>query len=629
MVDKKSPPFETEHGSDGLPQYIIPGTRSSDHTSGRLHGGASKRSVSAVIGMAEQKAKLAVERGARDFPRLGQAWGGVDPGDWRGAGDLDETGCLPSNCPVRPLGYENENYFFEDTSGQIFNSGDKAMSVERVQKLFAGCEEFVCWAWPGFGPKGKGVTGFKAEHARRDLFAACRQKGPWSMTEKVRGRGAWRDDEGHLILHCGDYLWVNGSLHETGELGGYFYVRRPATFSPWEQPVDAGDNPAVEIFKAFSTWNMKRGRTDALLLLGSLGVSMLGASIDWRPSTFIIGDAGTGKSELTGASGLIRAIMGKAMIATTNATEAELYQTAGHDCLAISIDELEGDDNPAQAKKIIKMSRDAASGSIRIRGGADHKGVEFQARSPFYFSGINPPGLNPATLSRLAVLQLLPLAADKVEPPTLHAIETVGPRLLRCVVDGYGVYEDRLRDYMAVLREGGHNARGQRTFGTFLAAAHTLLGDEGLHELGFPAGLDTDDALDYWSTELAADALPELETSGQNFQECIEWLMNARPEVFRGGARSSVAEILRDKEISFDVKKNLLFQADLGLLEWDEFSKRVMQKDASGHWMAELKRGVVLAVPNKGQQLARVFDGSRYAGSWHWALSSSPDGIVI
>jgi len=32
---------------------------------------------------------------------------------------------------------------------------------------------------------------------------------------------------------------------------------------------------------------------------------------------------------------------------------------------------------------------------------------------------------------------------------------------------------------------------------------------------------------------------------------------------------------------------------------------------------------------NKGQQLARVFDGSRYAGSWHWALSSSPDGIVI
>ncbi|MBF9672485.1 hypothetical protein IAI19_11600, partial [Streptococcus pseudopneumoniae] len=85
---------------------------------------------------------------------------------------------------------------------------------------------------------------------------------------------------------------------------------------------------------------------------------------------------------------LVKEILGRGMIATTNATSAGLYQIVGHDTLPIGIDEIEGDDAGDQAQQIIKMARDAASGSMRIRGGADHKGVEFMARSAFLFSAI-------------------------------------------------------------------------------------------------------------------------------------------------------------------------------------------------------------------------------------------------
>jgi hypothetical protein len=199
---------------------------------------------------------------------------GVDPGAWKEQGDVDDTGCLPEDVPVRPLGYNGEDYYFEDTKGQIFCTGDKAMGVERIQKLFSLHEDFLCWAWPSYDKK-KRVVGFKAEEVRRDLYAAAHKKGAWQPTELVRGRGAWVSSDGKLVLHCGEYLWIDGKLTDTGEIGAHFYVRRPAGTIPWHQPVPHEDNPAMELFWLLNTWNMDRGKTDAMLTLGWLGVSML------------------------------------------------------------------------------------------------------------------------------------------------------------------------------------------------------------------------------------------------------------------------------------------------------------------------------------------------------------------
>lgn len=578
---------------------------------------AARKKVSAVIGASRLKLEVVDRRQRVRWPHKGMPYQGVAPGAWREEGPLDDTGLLPADCPVRPLGYSGEDYYFVDTSGQVFNSGDKALGVERVQKLFAGNEDFLYWAWPAFG-KGKTpkVTGFKAEEVRRDLFAACRTRGPWTPTDRVRGRGAWLDGEGRLVLHCGEYLWVNGKLEDTGELGDYFYVRRQASLIPSSEPVTADINPAVEIVRMLRTWNFERGDVDVMLMLGWMGAALMGAALDWRPSVFVVGDAGTGKSELTGKHGLLRQVLGRSMLSTTNASEAGLYQIVGHDSLPIGIDELEGDDNADQAQKIIKMARDTASGSVRIRGGSDHKGVEFAAQSTFIFSAINPPGIPPASLSRLAILQLNPLITVEGKAPRIKAAETVGPRLLRRLADHFGDFPATYEAYRATLREHGHSSRGQNTFGTFLAAAHLLLGDEGMEA----AGLQWEN-IDHWGEALRADAVPELESVKPTWLDCLERILTRPIDRFSSGQRQTIAQILEEhanNAIGFDAAVTSLAAADVGLVAPEN-----------------VLTGPLLAIPNQSDMLAKMMAGTPYAAigasttSWSWALRRGPKDIVI
>lgn len=591
-------------------------------------GNAGRRRAAGVVKGGMARLELATRAGKPVWPPRGRPHNGIAPGKWRSEGEKDETGSLPHDCPVKPLGYDGENYYLIDTLGQVFNSGTGALGVERMQKLFAGQEDFLCWAWPswskGSEAKPAEVIGFKAEEARRDLFAACARKGPWNATDRVRGRGAWRDEQGRLVLHCGDHLVVDGRTEECGEVGEYFYPRRPATPAPWAEPVErAEDNPAVELFKALRTWNFVRGDLDVILFMGWIFVALSAGALEWRPSIFTVGDAGTGKSQLLK---LLKGILGRLMISTTNASEAGLYQLVAHDSLPIGIDELEGEDGQAQAQKIIKMARDAASGSIRIRGGQDHKGVEFAAQSAFSFSAINPPPLPPASLTRLALLQLRPIEATG-RAPVLKAAETFAPKLLRRIVDHWQDLPTFLDAYRDKLREvGRHDARGQDTFGTFLAGAHILLGDEGMDELMLPRG-ETSPAADHFVLLLRSDVAPELEGRLPNWLRCIEAIMTAQPDAWRSGERQTVGQIVEqltaDKSASFPQARLMLAAADIGIVPAEDALPDIGTRDQ-----------FVLAVPNDSKTLGKLLRDTSYGspngdGNWRFALSQAPEQIVL
>jgi len=571
------------------------------------------RKVGGLIRSATQKVKRKIEERQAVYPPRGGMLDGLKPGAWLEDGVFDDTGHLPYNCPVRPLGYDGEDYYFVDTMGQVFNTGTTSMGVERIQKLFAGHEAWLDWAFPSFS-KGGSVTGFKAEMVRRALYAACRERGAWSPTDMVRGRGAWRDPHGGLILHCGDHMWINGEILPTGEHGDHLYVRRPRSMSPWPDPVLPEDNPAPRLVEILRTWHMGRGDVDAVLLLGAIGVAMLGGALSWRPSMMIVGDAGVGKSELTGKDGVLKTVLGRMMVSTTNATEAGLYQLVGHDSVPIAIDELEGDEGIEQAQKVIKMARDAASGSVRIRGGQNHKGVEFQAQSTFFFSGINPPPMPPASLTRLAIIELLPLKAGSNKPPTLEASETVGPRLLRILADRWTDLQDHLDEFSNILRDHGHDSRGQKTFGTFLAVAHLMLGRDGCKRLGLP-----EDDLYRWGEWLAADKVPELEGKAPTWEQALNAIQTSIIENYSGGARRTVAhelEQLKNKDGSIHDVRERLALIDIGLL--DDPKHR-------GHHM--------LAIPNQSRVLAKALNGTPFSnghqGNWHYAFRRGDPNVVM
>lgn len=574
--------------------------------------GKGRRRVAAVTGGARARIDVAQQRNkTTQWPKPGDAHRDIVPGAWKTEGFFDDTGELPEGCPIRPLGYEGENYYFVDTKGQVFNTGDKALGVERIQKLFSRYENFLVWGWPSFGKGGKTITGFKAEEVRRDIFAAADKRGPWSPTELVRGRGAWLSSDGKLVLHCGEYLWMDSRLEDTGEVGEHFYVRRPAGIVPYAGEVGSDDNPAPMLVEALRTWNFERGDTDVMLLLGWLGVAMMGAALDWRPSVFLVGESGTGKSEL---HKLLKQVAGRGMVSTTNATEAGLYQIVGHDSLPICIDELEGEDGIEQAQKIIKMARDAASGSVRIRGGADHKGVEFQARSAFLFSAINPPPIPPASLTRLAILQLNELKTVDGAVPQLEDADSIGPRLLRRVADNWHDFPRIYEDYRTVLREGGHNSRGQNTFGTLLASAHLLLGDEGMDAAGLPY-----ETLEHWGTVLSADAVPELADKKPTWQECLDHILTTPIDNWTSGGKPTVARVLEEVtagKMEYQFAQERINAADIGLLKPQQCGE-----------------GYGLAIPNQSKIIGRMLADTPFghrggSGSWSWALKRGPEGII-
>ncbi len=72
----------------------------------------------------------------------------------------------------------------------------------------------------------------------------------------------------------------------------------------------------------------------------------------------------------------------------------------------MAIDELEASAVSRKASEIVDLARVASSGGTISRGGADHEGVQFTLRNAFLFSAINPPPMEPADRSRMAILNL-------------------------------------------------------------------------------------------------------------------------------------------------------------------------------------------------------------------------------
>jgi hypothetical protein len=163
----------------------------------------------------------------------------------------------------------------------------------------------------------------------------------------------------------------------------------------------------------------------------------------------------------------------------------------GHDSRAVALDEMEPGLDERKASNIADLMRTSASGAIGRRGSAGGTASEFQMRSAFLFSAINNPLHTAADLSRVAVLRMLPFDKDSEKGEPINA-ETTGPMILaqmmRAWGDGGHGFKMQYDRFAAALAEGGHEKRGQDTYGTLLACAAMLLGDELAAELGVPLG---------------------------------------------------------------------------------------------------------------------------------------------
>jgi hypothetical protein len=439
---------------------------------------------------------------------------------------------LPEDSPVTALGHRDGTYNYLDGCGQLRTLGEKEHNQATLDSLFASDHEWMRRNFARIGEKGE-VNGTRYDALRQALMNACFKAGIFDPAERVRGRGAWRGENGQLILHRGDAVFDGRAWQKPSLIGKHLYLAdaplpRPAGK---QQPGGPG-GPATELIALLNTWNLRRGEIDTRLLLGWMGAAMVGGALDWRPALWVTGGRGSGKSTL---HRLISGIMAGAVISVSDATAAGIWQRLGYDSLPVIVDELEPGENISATSNIIRFARLAASGGELARGSADHKARRFTARSCFLFSSILVPPLTPQDRSRIVILNLGELRNTKPPGLTDKGLAELGALILRRLVDQWDRYPETLDRYRAALMAESASAREADVLGTLLTISNLLLSDEGIaddaarreamqllsfRDQGDDGGRDEEQCLSH----LRTIALP---LSGQSRRTADQWISEA------------------------------------------------------------------------------------------------------
>lgn len=529
------------------------------------------------------------------------------PGAWRLAGFKNRRTNLPANCPVVPLGKNKDVFFFLNTLGEVHTLAANA-GKGHIDALFAGRGLYLCWAWPRWvAPKKDDgewqVNNWAAEDARTDLFAACAFSGTFELEDRVRGRGAWRDDDGSLIFHAGDAVWIGGKWKPPGAHGRFIYPGRPKIGRPIERLEAAGEgSPGDLLLQALQSWNWDRGELDARLALGWLMTALVGGALEQRPSIFVTGTEGSGKSTLLT---LLQWVMNGALLKTGNTTQAGIYQKIQQDSIAVIVDEMADKEDTRNADKILELARVAYSGDNMNRGGKDGVGVEFQVRSSFMFSSIGEPAMDAQDASRMAKLMMRERVtpgqarpADILDALGLRKAETaqaIGRHLLRRMFHWFKRW-DELRGVMReMLLAAGHVDRSADTFGALAAGCHVALCDE----------MPTPGELEQWAAWLRADQLTETANKEKTWQRCFWHMLDAAPEALKHNthhktAATAVQAFVRQPAEAVDDLAKVLGVCGLAL-SFPKGADRTI----------EFAR---LFVPFKSPQLHALFEGTPWAG---------------
>jgi hypothetical protein len=504
---------------------------------------------------------------------------------------------------VQALGVYGAIYFYLDILQQL--AAVETHTKDRMRGVFGGRSDLLMRQFPQYS-RGETPTvmGWKQEDCATAMMRACTEKGIWNAYERVRGLGAWPDGSGGAALHCGDAVLIGGEWRVPGEIDGYVYPGAGAIARPLE-PGAAGpaDTPAADLVDLLATWKWARGEIDAWLLMGWVTAAMFAGALHWRPTVWITGDAGTGKSTL---QRLMVTLLGgeRAVLASSDPTEAAIRQflaANSQSTIPVLLDEMEAEEDTRRIQALIKLARQASSGGVVLRGSTDHKGHEFRIRSSFLFSSILVPQLLDQDISRIALLEMRELPRDVV-PPTIEGKRwgRVGQALARRVLDQWPRLQATVETYRAALARGGHGARGCDQYGTLLAMADLAYYD---------AAPDADRA-EIWAGRLQAVAITEQTDQMRDWQRMMAHLLGLHIEPYRSGQRQPIgrwilsAAGLRDSPQPHDAREAL-----------PAYGMRVEGRGDAARLM----------VANSHSTLATLFAGTRWQGGvWAQAVKRIP-----
>lgn len=521
---------------------------------------------------------------------------------------------------MQPLGVNGDLSYYLDRLSQLRSV--KKHEAQAIMHLFGDRIELLCRNFPQFGKDGdRKVNRFDQTTAAMTMIAACAEKGLFNPDGSVRGVGAWADDDGQLIYHCGQKLLTAEGVKAPAEHGGKIYPAYPPIPEP--ATVAVRGDVAEDILRTYGTWNWTRPDVDPMIALGMTGVQMLCGALGWRPVFWITGDKSTGKSAF---QDMIRHLHGTTGIVQTNdPTKSGITARLGHSSLPVAVDELEpGDEGSSRERDIIVLARVAASGGQWLRGTADQKGASGNVYSAFMFSSILIPGvMGSQDRSRLITLGLNPFLPDAPKP--VISARVWGPKgaaLKRILIDRWPTWAERLELWRVALAEAGLNNRNGDNWATTIAMA----------DMALNAALPDRAELQQWARKLAFAAAAEIDDIGSNAEDMLTHLLGQPFDVFRRGELWLVAHwIMTAAALPGAPRELILGSADAGgmptAIERMEGAKRANEKLAKiGLRVKGEGEAAQLFIPNsKLPGLLKLFEGSTWAkGVWKQAAHRIP-----
>lgn len=526
------------------------------------------------------------------------------PGDDVDGGGPDVDGPrtdLPPGCPVTPLGCEGTTFFYLDAKGQIIGIPSDRHSKNNMVALLSPQTGWAHQNYTRYSKEGK-PNGWHADRLAEHLMNACSDLPIWNPLNDVRGAGAWRGERGELILHCGNAVLIDDEWIPPGRHGRHVYPASRPLPRPASMAFSGPDTAGQRLKDLLATWNWRRGELDAHLLLGFVGAGMIGGALKTRPLLWITGTKGTGKSAI---HDVLKLVFDDAIVSVSDATAAGVWQKLGFSTLPVAVDEIEAQADNRKELAVVQLARQAFSGGLVLRGGQDHKGAEFVARSAFLFSSIIIPPLLGQDRSRMAILELEKLRA--VEPLSYDPdnLRAVGGAIRRRLVDGWPRLDANFEVFRQALADEGHDARAADVFGTLLACADLILAD---------GEVDRDSAIS-WAMELGTANLADFTDDESDEGRCATHLLSKEIDPYHNGTKTTVARwILRAQ----------------GRLRDEDADKANRALGNHGLKVTKVGELEVVAIANYHDGLARLFDGSHWTGrsgsmgGWVQALRRLP-----
>jgi putative DNA primase/helicase len=311
--------------------------------------------------------------------------------------------------PFRVLGYSKDGdstkyHFFGYMSRTVISLSAGGMSKNNLLQL----APLNYWEGKSLGAGGK----LKSELIANQLISECTSRGFFS-DKNIRGRGAWVETDGTVVLHNGDRLVVNGTSTELVKHKSrlIYECSEPLGFNTLDPLPATEASKLIEVLKLLN-WDRD---VNAYLLAGWCVVAPICGALSWRPHVWLTGAAGTGKSWVF--KNIVRKLLGDTCVAVQGeTTEPGLRQTLGHDALPVVFDEAEGEDRRAQDRmqSVLALMRAASAddGGIMAKGTAGGSARTYRIRSCFAFASIAYQVAQQSDRTRVTVLGLV-RAMDK------------------------------------------------------------------------------------------------------------------------------------------------------------------------------------------------------------------------